>query len=144
MKRPVTHWIALALVAVAGAALLHACGDDGSSPTRPEDGVVRLDAKTFRFSPHDILLRPGESAVFEITSRDVGHTFTIDDLGLNSEIPAGQTVTVELTATVEKTFTFYCAVPGHREQGMEGVVIVSRERTTTPTGGTSVGGGAGY
>ena len=144
MRRPVTHWIVVTLVAMAVAALFYACGDDGSSPTRPKDGVVRLEAETFRYSPNDILLRPGESAVFEITSMDVGHTFTIDDLGLNSEIAAGQTITVELTATEEKTYTFYCAVPGHREQGMEGVVIVSRERRTTSPGGGSSGGGGGY
>ena len=144
MKRPVTHWIALILVAVSVAALLHSCGDDSSSPTQPKNGVVRLEAKTFRFTPNDVLLRPGESAVFEITSRDVGHTFTIDELGLDSAIPAGQTITVELTPTAEKTFTFYCAVPGHREQGMEGVVVVSLERQSPPTGGTSGGGGGAY
>lgn len=46
------------------------------------------------FSPDDILLRPGESAIFEITSRDLGHTFTIDDLMLDSEVPEGQTISV--------------------------------------------------
>ena len=77
MKPRGSGWIAITFLVVAAAFLVHACSD-GSSPTRPKDGVVRLDAKSFGFSPDDILLRPGESAIFEITSRDLGHTFTID------------------------------------------------------------------
>jgi len=140
MKPPAIRWIAI-LVAVAAISLLHACSD-GASPTRPENGVVKLDAEAFRFSPDDILLRPGESAVFEITSGDVRHTFTIDELMLDSEVPAGQTISVELTASAERSYAFYCAVPGHRERGMEGVITVRRSPPVS-TGGTS-GGATGY
>lgn len=91
------------------------------------------------FSPDDILLRPGESAIFEITSRDLGHTFTIDDLMLDSEVPEGQTISVSRPRRRGRTPSI-CKVPGHREQGMEGVITVRAPRPTS-TGGTSGGGG---
>ena len=102
MKPRGSVWIAIAFVVVAAAFLLHAYSD-GSSPTRPKDGVVRLDAKSFGFSLDDILLRLGESAIFEITSRDLGHTFTIDDLMLDSEVPEGQTISVSRPRRRERT-----------------------------------------
>ncbi len=138
MKPRGSVWIAIAFVVVAAAFLLHAYSD-GSSPTRPKDGVVRLDAKSFGFPPDDILLRLGESAIFEITSRDLGHTFTIDDLMLDSEVPEGQTISVSQPRRRERTPSI-CRVPGHREQGMEGVITVRAPRPTS-TGGISGGGG---
>ena len=138
MKPRGSVWIVIAFVVVAATFLLHAYSD-GSSPTRPKDGVVRLDAKSFGFSPDDILLRLGESAIFEITSRDLGHTFTIDDLMLDSEVPEGQTISVPRPRRRGRTPSIR-EVPGHREQGIEGVITVRAPRPTS-TGGISGGGG---
>ena len=71
----------------------------------------------------------------------MGHTLTIDALNVNVDIPAGDTTSAQLSGVSEGTYTFYCAVPGHREQGMEGTLSVTRRPvSTTRTTGTSTGG----
>ncbi|RJQ12378.1 MAG: hypothetical protein C4558_01875 [Dehalococcoidia bacterium] len=37
---------------------------------------------------------------------------------------AGQVATIEFTPTEAGTYVFYCTVPGHREAGMEGKLVV--------------------
>ncbi len=61
-----------------------------------------------------------------LTSLDTSHTFTIDELGINISVGAGLTVTREFKVDKAGTFAFYCAVPGHRDAGMEGTLEVTR------------------
>ncbi len=117
------------------------CGDD-DGPTRPSNGVIHTTASTFKFKPREIALNPGEAVTIRLTSTDMGHTFMIDALNVNVDIPVGDTVSVELTAVSEGSYTFYCAVPGHREQGMEGTLSVTRRPVQTQSSGG--GGGGGY
>jgi nitrite reductase (NO-forming) len=86
----------------------------------------------------------GEQVKLELKSQDIQHTFTIEELGIQVEILPGQTATVELRGAREGTYTFFCSVPGHREKGMAGKLVVSQKpRTPTgSTGGGSYGGGS--
>jgi len=53
------------------------------------------------------------------------HTFDIDALGVDSgEIPPGGTGTVTFNSGAPGTYEFYCKVPGHKEAGMVGTLIV--------------------
>lgn len=86
----------------------------------------QLDAlEGFVWSNSEIFLAPGQSVT--ITNRDVArHTFTVDewnvDLNLPSLIP--QTIQVPTDVTPGDRFTFYSSVPGDREGGLEGTIII--------------------
>ena len=55
------------------------------------------------------------------------HNFTIEELGVSSgDYAAGQTGTVEFTAPAEPgKYEYVCTIPGHREAGMVGTLIVT-------------------
>jgi heme/copper-type cytochrome/quinol oxidase subunit 2 len=118
-----------------------ACGE-GSSPTRPTNGLIEMTASQWRFAPKRIALEVGEAATLRITSLDRMYTFTIDELDIHVEIDSQQTVNVQLRLSQVGDFTFYSALEGHRAQGMEGRLSVTR-RPVVPSAG--VGGGSyGY
>lgn len=116
-------------LALASTLLLAACGGgDGDTGGDSEQGAVVEVTGTdgLAFEPED-LTAPAGSVTFELTSEpSVGHTLAIE--GVNSNDPivdaqAGQTATG--SATLEAgTYTIFCDVPGHREAGMEGTLIV--------------------
>jgi len=57
-----------------------------------------------------------------VENRDpVRHTFTIEQLGIDVELPAGTNRRVEFTA-LAGTYAFHCTVPGH--ESMTGMVVV--------------------
>ena len=61
-----------------------------------------------------------------ISGEGAQHNFHIDELSVKSADVTGQgkSVTVEFSADKDGTFAYYCAVPGHRQAGMEGKFIV--------------------
>lgn len=61
-----------------------------------------------------------------ISGEGAQHNFYIDELGVKSADVTGQgnSITVEFVADKEGTFAYYCAIPGHRQAGMEGKFIV--------------------
>jgi nitrite reductase (NO-forming) len=59
-----------------------------------------------------------------LTVRSAGtHTFTIDELGISTLVNGAETI-IEFTPTEAGTFTYYCAIPGHRAAGQVGTLIV--------------------
>jgi len=54
----------------------------------------------------------------------IEHDWTIDELDIQIFAAAGESVEATLTAAAG-TYEVYCSVPGHRDQGMEGVLTVS-------------------
>ena len=97
--------------------------------------TVEVESRSFEFTPDVIRAKVGEPIRININAVG-GHTFTIDELNINTETPHGQT-TVEFTPDKEGTFQFYCAVPGHREAGQFGTFIV--EASSGDSSGLRVG-----
>jgi plastocyanin len=54
------------------------------------------------------------------------HNFSIDELDISVDIAPGETGEVQINAPAG-TYEFYCNVPGHREAGMVGTLIVSED-----------------
>ena len=133
--------IAGVFIAALTSCLFTSCEDDSGGPTRPSNGVIEMTASTFQFNPGGIAFEPGDEVTIRLRSADMGHTLTIDALNVNVDIPAGDTTSAQLNGVSEGTYTFYCSVPGHRQQGMEGTLSVTRRAvSTTRTTGTSTGG----
>ncbi len=132
------HIITILLV---GILLVAGCGQygaqtqqTGNAPNAEQAQGSNNDAKEFtvegsefKFNPASITVGKGENV--RITFKNAGttgHSFVIGDLGVSTKvIPAGSAESVEFIADKSGTFSFYCSVPGHKDMGMKGEIIVS-------------------
>jgi len=124
-----THLLpALLLAAVA----LGACGgDDGHGDAHGDAGApaegartVEVSADDFAFDPAEITAEAGEDLAIALTSEDMVHDLTIDELDFHVDAGRGDTVEGGLTVDEPGEYTYYCSVPGHRSAGMEGTLTV--------------------
>lgn len=80
----------------------------------------------FAFNPSTITVKTGEKV--RVTFRNVGnapHDWTIEGLGLKTKvIGSGREDALEFTAPASGAYTVYCSVPGHREAGMVGSLVI--------------------
>lgn len=83
---------------------------------------ITLDSGNFFFKPSKITLKKDETVRIKVTN-DGLHTFTIDELFVNQSL-RGSEVTFDFTPEKAGTFTYYCAIPGHRERGQFGTLVV--------------------
>lgn len=121
------------LVALACSAVLAGCGSDDaaqqqSSEAEPDAdlavGITGTDQLLWR--PTQLTVPTGSTQVRVECGPELGHEFAIDDVDGGNPVatcePAGTGAgTVDLEAG---SYTFFCAVPGHREEGMEGELVV--------------------
>ncbi len=74
-----------------------------------------------------IRVKVGETVKLTIENLEsVEHDLLIDELQVHSEHlqQIGDTSSIIFTAHTPGTYTYYCSVPGHRQAGMEGIIIV--------------------
>jgi plastocyanin len=110
------------------AAALAGCGsDDGDDgKAAPADAVaVELVATDFAFEPSSLTLdAAGEHTLTLRNDGEFPHALAFDDLDAatgNVDPGASGEVTVELEPG---SYTLYCPVGNHRDQGMEGTLVV--------------------
>ncbi len=85
---------------------------------------IEVNASSFAFDPAEIEVQAGEDVAIALTSTDILHDLTIDELDTHVAADAGETATGGLRADEPGRYTFYCTVAGHREAGMEGTLVV--------------------
>jgi plastocyanin len=108
--------VAVALAAVAVAGPPRAAVAEGSLR-------LTLQAAGAAFSATSLAASPGKVTV-SLANHDLfWHTFTIQRLGVDLNVPVGGTRSVTFTAT-PGTYTFICTVPGHEAAGMRGTLTV--------------------
>ena len=106
---------------------MQACGEN-VTPTPVSaggDGTLPVVLRNFAFEPKRMAFSVGETVEFHLSSQDVVHTFTVEDLDLNWVVrdqpePQVQTFTFEQAGT----FKLICAIAGHEGSGMVGTVEV--------------------
>jgi plastocyanin len=114
--------VALAVLLAAAAAVGGSQIADGAS-ARSRHGDLVVSAKGVRFSPTQLRVANGELRA-RVKNRDLfWHTFTIDSLGVDLRIPVGATRTVAFEAPAGR-YEFYCRIPGHKQAGMKGTLVV--------------------
>ncbi|MGH8971926.1 MAG: cupredoxin domain-containing protein [Acidimicrobiia bacterium] len=101
-------------------------GGNGGDGAAAEDGNVpalEVEGRDYSFEPSDLTATAGEAKIELKNTGAVEHDLTIDDPKLKVTALAGQTKSG--TVTLEPgSYEFYCAVAGHRAQGMEGKLTV--------------------
>jgi len=125
-KNPLIGFLVLGLaILIAGCVSYGGGGQPPADITASTDGSgIAMTAGGLRFNPPTLTVNQGESLVVQVTSTDIGHTFTIDDLGVNKGFRGGETVSVTIPTNQAGTYSYYCAVPGHRGAGMEGTLEI--------------------
>ena len=100
----------------------------GGAPAQPAVAgapVVPVSLVDFTFRPRDIRVRTEQPLNLQVTNQGgIPHDLTIPALGVQVVVQPGQQVITGLQAPVPGTYDFYCSVPGHREAGMVGRLIV--------------------
>jgi uncharacterized cupredoxin-like copper-binding protein len=122
------------------ALVLSACGGGAQSQ-------VTITMKEFVFEPNSITVEAGKPVEFTLMNNGaVEHDFVIEVIpvidvsssgsgehhmsgdhskfDLHTSTPAGETSTLTFTPTEPGTYQIICSVPGHKEAGMTGELIV--------------------
>ena len=88
--------------------------------------VIKVTAKKFEYSPNEIRIKAGVPVVFEFTSLDRVHGFTVPDLGnIRLTIEPGKPNRVTILAPKAGTYEFHCDLfCGDGHEGMTGKIIV--------------------
>lgn len=100
--------------------------DSGSTPGDADSVVVTAQDPSgtgeYKFADSEFTFSVGEKVQFKITSESEFHTFTVDDLGIDVAIDAGDTET--LTFTFDKAGEYELTCIPHEALGMKGTITV--------------------
>lgn len=121
------------LVAVAAATLLvGGCGGGGgqgagsttSMGSTPAPGVVlNVTGTEYAFAPPTANAAAGRTTIRFTNKGTMEHDFVIDVLHI--KLPAKPGKSAETTVTLKPgTYEYYCSIPGHRQSGMQGKLMV--------------------
>lgn len=109
--------------------IVTSCGGGGhgheNSAVPNNARTISVTADGFKFSPDRMTAQVGEALSIELTSVDIAHDLNVDAFDGHVYAEAGQTAEGGFTATSAGEFDFYCSIPGHREAGMEGTLVVA-------------------
>jgi len=90
-----------------------------------EGRVVDIEAKRFRYTPNQIVVKRGEVVTLAFRSLDFVHGFSLPDFGIRADLIPGRVTQVRLQPMQAGRFTFMCdnfCGDGHEE--MNGTLIV--------------------
>jgi uncharacterized cupredoxin-like copper-binding protein len=78
-----------------------------------------------KFDQSELRAKVGETVALRLENSDAsGHSFDIDAFNVHVPIPPGKAALALFKPSKPGSYTFYCSVPGHREAGMVGTLIV--------------------
>ena len=98
-----------------------------SGPSAPT-GVVRVTNRDaggsgeYRFDPAELRFEVGQEVTFSLSGETEFHTFTVEELGIDVSLEAGEIV--EYTYTFDKPGTFKLTCIPHELLGMTGEIVV--------------------
>lgn len=86
---------------------------------------VEVVARDFAFSPTEVTIPAGATVnLVLVNDGDLPHDITIPAVGFRVAALPGTRVSASLTAGPGE-YEFFCSVPGHRDAGMEGLIVAS-------------------
>ncbi|MDP3956875.1 MAG: cupredoxin domain-containing protein [bacterium] len=82
------------------------------------------DEKGKWFSLKEISVKKGDRVRIKVTNTKGTHDFNIDEYKIKEATPLNKEVVIEFTADKAGEFEYYCSMPGHRQAGQFGKLIV--------------------
>ena len=113
--------------------------DEGGSG-EVSDGEIEMELDDFYFGPTYTRAESGSTVTVALHNEgDAPHTFTIDSLGIDEEVEAGDTAEVEVTLPASGAVRYYCRF--HASSGMQGAFYANEGDpvSATPIGGDGLG-----
>ena len=88
---------------------------------------ITVTETEYSFGPKTIELKKGDKVKLVFKNEGgLPHDFVIDDLDLRTRTTSpGSSETLEFIADTAGKFTYYCGIGNHRDEGMEGILIVT-------------------
>jgi plastocyanin len=84
-----------------------------------------IAAENTKFVGPTVSVKNGDVLGLFVTNKDtIGHSFDIDSLGIHVALAPRSTTAMAVTPHGPGALEFYCSVPGHREAGMVGTIVV--------------------
>ena len=127
MKSSRLVWLVVVVLAVG----LTACGGGGGGAPQPATGkVINVDTTEFAFNPNAFSGTVGQKLSFKINNKGtVDHNFVILNADGSQElakieVKVGTSATLDFTPTAAGEYQVDCNLPGHKEAGMVGKLIV--------------------
>ena len=128
------------LLVLVAALLLAGCGsDDDDEESQPEGGTEEVSLVDFALEPDSITLDAAGTTTFRVVNDgDTEHALEVEGNGIEEETdvlePGGS---AELTVELEEgEYELYCPVDGHRQQGMQGTLVVGSGAAASNQGDT--------
>lgn len=101
-------------------------GAQPASAPSPGATTARVVAREFSFSPTELTIPAGRTVNLTLVNEgDLPHDVTISALGFSLPASPGASASGALTVTTPGRYEFFCSVPGHREAGMSGTLVVT-------------------
>lgn len=118
MKAKITGIVGALILAMAATAVM--AGGNSSA-----DRTVEVVAKEFSFEPKQIEVEAGQTVRLKLDNQgSLSHNLFVEGGGHTETIQGGKTATVTVTVPDSGRMAYWCNVPGHREAGMEGTLVV--------------------
>ncbi len=90
-----------------------------------EGRLVPIEARRFKYTPNEIVLKKGEVVTLAFTAIDFVHGFSAPDFNLRSDLLPGRITRVSLRPMNAGRFTFLCDnFCGDHHEDMNGTFIV--------------------
>ena len=125
------------------ALLLAACGGKsngaGGGASSGDNQTIRISEKEYTLNPSAVTLAREGTYTFAVTNDgEVTHALNLEASGGGDEVETGdiepgQTKNVELTVKAGQSYEMYCPIDGHRQQGMDGKIVLAGAPTGTTT-----------
>lgn len=90
--------------------------------------TVEILATDFAFEPNRINVERGETVRLKLVNAgSLSHNVHLSGASLKTEtVQGGGTDSVTFTAQTNGTVSFFCNVPGHRQAGMQGEIVIEQ------------------
>jgi len=124
MKTKFIFW--MTVVSVMAIIVLAGTGCQSQQAAASQVADITVVTSEFKFNPGTITVRMGQRVrvTLDNTKGTLKHDFHQPDLSLHAEVDAGKKTVFEFTPTKAGTFDLTCDVPGHKDAGMAGKLIV--------------------
>lgn len=98
-----------------------ASGDSNSEQAASSEGSTTLSAANFAFNPSSLTAASGDAIEFT-NEDDAKHNFTAEDAGLDVDIDAMGSATIDLSGVDAGTYDYYCE---YHKDSMKGTLEVT-------------------